>query len=397
MNAHAIDFDPRELVSGRWRTLPLVLIGVALLTVIAGLLWSPERTWSTLLLSNLYLLFVCLAGALFISIQFLANSGWWVVLRRVPEAMMAGLPIVAILMLSLFFGRAVLYPWAHASAASPAHGEAAWASAYLEPAFVFVRMAIVLGVWVLLARAIRKVSLQQDDDPALAPMHHRRLVTYAALFTVVFAVSFSIGSVDWIMSLEPHWSSTIFAVYVFAGLLVSGLAALTLIVILLRHFGPLEGIVQESHLHDLGKLVFAFSTFWAYIWLSQYLLIWYGNLPEEIPYYAHRTGGPWLRWFLLNPVMNWAVPFLVLLPRASKHNARVLAAVCVLILCGHYLDLYLLIMPETLGVPAIGPLEILVPAGYVSLFIVLTWRALAQAPLVPRHDPYLDESLHHHF
>ncbi|HEX9372566.1 MAG TPA: hypothetical protein VF897_16255 [Roseiflexaceae bacterium] len=416
MNGYAFDLDPRdprELRAGRWRTLAPALIGVALITVIAGLRWSPERTWSTLLLSNLYLLFVCLAGALFISIQFLSNSGWWVVLRRVPEAMMAGLPIVAILMLSLFFGREVLYPWAHASAASPAAtaaagaaaeaavGEAASASAfaslYLNPTFVFVRMAIVLAAWVWLARAIRKTSLRQDDDPALAAMYHRRLVIYGAIFTVVFGVSFSIGSVDWIMSLEPHWSSTIFAVYVFAGLLVSGLAALTLIVILLRHFEPLEGIVLDSHLHDLGKLVFAFSTFWAYIWLSQYLLIWYGNLPDEIPYYAHRTGGPWLRWFLLNPVLNWGVPFLVLLPHASKHNARVLGAVCVLILCGHYLDLYLLIVPDTLKAPAIGPLEILVPIGYVSLFVMLTRRALAQAPLVPRHDPYLDESLHHHF
>jgi hypothetical protein len=400
MNVQALDLDPRDLSSGRWRMVALALVGVAMITAIAGLVWSPERAWSTLLLSNLYLLFVCLAGALFISIQFLSNAGWWVVLRRVPEAMMAGLPIVAILMLALFFGRATLYPWAQAQASAAAASTSApasgFTSSYLNSAFVFARMAIVLGVWVLFARAIRCASLRQDEDPALAPMHHRRLVTYSALFTVVFAVSLSVGSVDWIMSLEPRWSSTIFAVYVFAGLLVSGLAALTLIVILLRHFGPLDGIVQESHLHDLGKLVFAFSTFWAYIWLSQYLLIWYGNLPDEIPYYAHRTGGPWLRWFLLNPIVNWGVPFLVLLPRASKHNPRVLGAVCALILCGHYLDLYLLIVPDLRSAPAFGLLEMLVPLGYVSLFVLVTSRALAQAPLVPRHDPLLDESLHHH-
>jgi len=383
MNVHVLDMKPRELPPARWRALAFALMAMGLLTIIAGLRWSPERTWSTLLLSNLYLLFVCLAGALFISIQYLSGAGWWVVLRRVPEAMMAGLPIVAILMLpSLFFGRQSLYPWANA------------ASVYLNTPFVFARMACVLAVWVLLAHAIRKASLQQDHEPGL--VHHQRLVKYCAMFTVVFAVSFSIASVDWIMSLEPHWASTIFGVYVFAGLLISGLAALTLIVILLSQFGPLRGIVTEHHLHDLGKLVFAFSTFWAYIWLSQYLLIWYGNLPDEITYYAQRTGGAWLPLFLLNPVVNWAVPFLVLLPRASKHNARVLAGVCVLLLCGHYLDLYLLIMPETVGAPAIGPLEVLVPVSYASLFVFLTWRALAQAPLVPPHDPYLDESLAHH-
>ncbi len=372
-------------MSARWNTIALALMAVGALTVAAGLYWSPERTWSTLLLSNMYLLCVCLAGALFISIQYLSGSGWWVVLRRVPEAMMAGLPIVAILMLcSVFFGRQTLYPWAHEVP-----------TFYLNTPFFFARMAFVLLLWVLLAYAIRTASLRQDQDDALTS--HQRLVRYSAVFIVVFAVSFSIASIDWVMSLAPrHWASTMFSVYVFAGLLISGLVSLTLLVILLREVGPLRGIVTESHLHDLGKLVFAFSTFWAYIWLSQYLLIWYGNLPEEIPYYAHRTDGAWLWLFLLNPIVNWVVPFVVLMPWVTKHRTRVLAGVCLLLLAGHYLDLYLLIVPDTVGVPAIGPLEVLVPVGYVSLFLWLTWRALAQAPLVPPHDPYLDESLSHH-
>lgn len=373
------------------QTVTLAPIGIALLAVVVGLRWAPERTWSALLLSNLYLLFMCLAGALLISIHYLAGAGWWVVLRRVPEAMMAGLPVGAVLMLTLFFGRAVLYPWARG-------GEEGGASAYLNPAFVFLRMLTVLIVWVGLAWAMRHASLRQDLEGATgAAARHRRLVIYSALFAVTFAVTFSVVSVDWIMSLDPHWASTIFGVYVFAGLLVSGIAAVTLTVIILRaQGGPLRDVVSESHLHDLGKLLFAFSTFWAYIWISQYLLIWYGNLPDEITYYARRTGDGWLAWFLVNPAINWAVPFLVLLPRASKRNPRLLGAVCVLILCGHYLDLYLLIAPDTLPAPSIGPLEVLVPIGYASLFVFITQRALAQAPLVPLRDPYLDESLHHH-
>ena len=190
-------------------------------------------------------------------------------------------------------------------------------------------------------------------------------------------MTFSIASIDWIMSLEPRWASTIFAVYVFAGLLV------------VRHrlghadcdpaarHRAARDVVSDSHLHDLGRLLFAFSTFWAYIWVSQYLLIWYGDLPEEIPYYVRRTSRGWLFWFLLNPAINWAVPFLVLLPRAAKRNARVLGGVCVLMLGGHYLDLYLLLAPDILPAPAIGPLELLVPIGYVSLFAVITQRALS--------------------
>jgi hypothetical protein len=280
------------------------------------------------------------------------------------------------LLVTMAFGGGTLYPWAGASS-----------QAYLRPAFVFTRTALVLIAWGALAYAIRRASLRED---------HRRLVICSALFAVIFAVTFSIASVDWIMSLEPRWSSTIFAVYVFAGLFVSGIAAVTLIVIFLRESGPLREIVTEHHLHDLGKLLFAFSIFWAYIWVSQYLLIWYGNLPDEIPYYVRRTTHGWLDWFLVNPLINWAIPFLVLLPWASKRNPRVLGAVCVLILVGHYLDLYLLIAPDVLPAPAIGPLELIVPIGYVALFVWLTRRALAQAPLLPRRDPYFVESLHHH-
>jgi hypothetical protein len=242
-------------------------------------------------------------------------------------------------------------------------------------------------------RRLRKTSLQQDHDPA--PARHQRLITHAAVFVVVFAVTFALGSVDWLMSLDPHWSSTVFAIYVFAGLLVSGLAALTLFAIVLRALGPLGGVVKRAHLHDLGKLLLAFSTFWAYIWLSQYLLIWYGNLPEEVTYYMRRTDAPWMRLFLLNLFVNWVVPFLVLLPRAAKRSARVLAAVCVVLLAGHWLDLYLVIMPETWSGPMAGPLEAMIPLGYAGLFFSIVARALTQAPLVPRHDPYLEESLRH--
>jgi len=387
MNIYARNVSPRS-----WRLSGLALAAVSALTIGAGLVWSPARTWPNLLLADVYLLSIALSGALFISMQQLSGAGWSVVLRRIAEAMMAALPLAAALMLSIFFGRGMLYPWAQPVGSIESAMPAAKA-AFLSAPFVFGRMAIVLGVWVLLARGLRTTSLKQDDDAA--PIWHRRLIARSAVFVVVFAVTFALASVDWLMSLNPHWSSSIFAVYVFAGLLVSGLAALTLIALVLRATGPLSGVLTEAHLHDLGKLLLSFSTFWAYIWLSQYLLIWYGNLPEEITHYVRRTDSAWMWLFLLNLIANWLVPFVVLLPRATKRRGAVLAAVCIVLLVGHWLDLYLLIMPELWIRPEAGLLEAIVPLGYAGLFWFVMSHALNQAPLLPLNDPFLGESLNH--
>jgi hypothetical protein len=384
--------DDRHVFPPLWRSAALALAGVGGLAAATGLAWSPARTWPNLLLADVYLLSMALSGALFIAMQHLSGAGWSVVLRRIAEAMMCGLPIAAALMLSVFFGRGTLYPWAQPGE-SAAAAMSATKAAYLSTPLVFARMAVMLALWLVLVRGLRQTSLQQDDDPA--PARHRRLIAYSAVFVLVFAITFALGTVDWLMSLNPRWSSAIFAIYVFAGLVVSGLAALTLITIALRALGPLGDVVKPAHLHDLGKLLLAFSTFWAYIWLSQYLLIWYTNLPAEVPFYVRRTGAPWTQLFLLNLFVNWVVPFVVLLPRAAKRSSRVLAVVCVVLLAGHWLDLYLLIMPETWSGPMAGPLEAMIPLGYAGLFFYLTSRALAQAPLVPLHDPYLDESLSH--
>jgi len=166
---------------------------------------------------------------------------------------------------------------------------------------------------------------------------------------MVFSVTFTLASVDWIMSLEPMWSSTIFGVYNFAGLFESGLAAIILAALWLERQGPLRGVLTEEHLHDLGKLLFAFSTFWAYIWFSQYMLIWYTNIPEETTYFLRRLHGVWLALFLANVVLNWVVPFAVLLRRDAKRMRRVLGLVAAVVLVGRLLDLYLMIFPSVKG------------------------------------------------
>ncbi len=218
----------------------------------------------------------------------------------------------------------------------------------------------------------------------------------SAGFVLVFAVTFSLASFEWLMSLDPHWYSTIFAVYTFAGLLLAGVAAITAGAVLLSRRGPLARALNPSHLHDLGKLLFAFSIFWAYIWVSQFLLIWYGNIPEEAEFYAVRLSGGFRLPFFLVLAMEWAVPFLLLLPRAAKRDRRLLLGVSALVLAGHWLDLYLLVAPPVLARPRLGAGEVVLAAGYGALFLLAAGRALGRAPLLARHDPLLAESLSHH-
>ena len=364
----------------------LALAGMA--AALIALVFDPVRAWSHLLLNAFYLLSMSLAALLFIAIQFLTSAQWSACLRRIPEALMATLPAAALLMLSLTVARGVIHPSLHREAiAAPAK------AFYLSTPFMAGRAILVLGTWVWLASRVRRASLREDIDGDI--LHHRRMKRYSAVFAVVFALTFSIASIDWLMSLDARWVSTIFAVYLFAGLLVQGIAAVTLVAAALRASGRAT-FIAEDHLHDLGKLLFGFSTFWAYIWFCQYLLIWYGNIPEEVTHYATRTTGAWLPLFWINVVVNWIVPFMVLLPRATKRNARVLIGVALIVLLGRWLDLFLVIMPETIARPALGGLEIVMAMGTAGLLVGLTARALAEAALVPVNAPFLEASLTHH-
>ena len=375
-------------VSRRAQVLAYGLALAGMTASLIALVFDPARAWSQLLLDTFYLLSMSLAALLFVAIQFLTAARWSACLRRIPEALMAALPAAALSMLLLTLTRQAIGPSLHHEAiASPSK------AFYLSTPFMMARALLMLGAWVWLAALVRRASLREDADGGL--VHHRRMKRYSAIFTVVFAVTFSIASVDWLMSLDARWVSTMFAVYLFAGLLVQGIAGVTLVAAALRAGGRAP-FITDDHLHDLGKLLFGFSTFWAYIWFCQYLLIWYGNIPEEVTHYATRTSAAWLPLFWANVAVNWIVPFLGLLPRANKRDARVLIAIAIAVLAGRWLDLYLVIVPETAARPTFGVLEISMALGSAGLLAGLTTRALGRAALVPVNDPFLEASLSHH-
>ncbi len=358
------------------------LMGLGIVSLGISFFLDPTRAWVNLLVNNFYFLSLALAGLFFMAVNYVAGATWWVSLRRVPEAMMSYLPVSFVTMLFIFFGIHDLYHWSHGVEGDLILQEK---SVYLNTPFFMVRMVLFFSLWILFARLIQKYA---DDQ--------RVRVIVSALFIPVFAFTFWIASVDWIQSLEPHWFSTIYALYTFSGLFLHGIAMITLIVILLYERGVLRGYVHENHFHDLGKLVFAFSTFWAYIWLSQYLLIWYSNIPEETVYYHLRTDSEWSWLFVLNLVLNWVIPFLILLPRSSKRNPEVLKRVCITLLVGHWLDIYLLVAPAIIKTKSIGLIEVGVGIGFGAFFTYILVKYLSKVSLVPEQEPQLQESLHYH-
>jgi hypothetical protein len=374
--------------TARGVALPIALVVGGVVATAVGLITAPARTWPNLLLDGFYVLALGVSATFFIATQRLTSARWSAALRRVPEAFMLILPVAALLVGVVLIGRETLFPWARAAGLSGAEATGGKPT-YLAPSFVVIRMAAIVGIWILFAFLFRRSSLTQDAAPARSILLHQRMNRLSALFVVLFAPSITFAGYDWIGSLEPSWSSTMFGVYIFAGAFVLGIAAITLAVVLLADTKPLRGLVGEKQLHDLGKLLFAFSIFWAYIWTCQYLLIWYGDIPEEVSHYLKRTNGPWVYLFALNFIVNWVVPFLALLSAPAKQRRRRLGIVAGIVLAGRWLDLYVLIMPAFSAEPHFGPLEIAIAAGYGALIYLVFRFNLRRAPLVPLHDPIL--------
>ena len=382
-------------LAGAERLALIALAVVGAITAGVGIGFAPDRLWASVLLVSYYIIGIGLAGLCFVAIHYTTGASWSVAIRRVAEALAGMLLLGLVLIAIVFIVRPQLYPWMNTALntlGSPDDPALAFKRFWLSRPFFLARAATYAVIWSVFAFAIRRFSRKQDlDGDRRWTRANARL---SAAFLVVFALTFTMASVDWVMSLEPMWYSTIFGIYNWAGLFQSGLAALILAALWLEWRGPLRNVLNEEHLHDLGKLLFAFSIFWVYIWFSQYMLIWYTNIPEETTYFVRRLHGYWFWLFLANVIFNWLVPFVMLMRRDAKRDRKTMGRVAAVVLLGRWVDLYLMIFPGVVGeAPRIGPWEIGLTAGGIGCFGLLFVWILRRAPAVPIADPQLSESL----
>ncbi len=372
-------------------------MGIGLIALPFMFFSSHERFWTNILINAFFLITLCMSGFFFLSLQNVTNSSWMRPYQRVPQAMKSFLPWAFLITLLLGLGLHSLYEWTHTEMVMRDE-ILVQKIAYLNVPFFMGRLAFIFIGWILFSYLIDKKMAAFDRHAKDVQTPYQSLVRTSAISLVFFALSFATISYDLIMSLEPHWFSTIFSLYTFSGLFVSGVSFIALVLIILNSLGYFTETITENHLHDLGKWMFGMSTFWAYIWFSQYMLIWYSNIPEETQYFTLRNEHGWQVMFWANLIINWVIPFVVLLSRNAKRNKYILARVAVLLIVGHWFDLYLLVSPKVFEhakiKPSIGLLDILIAIGFFSFFVLMFMKSLAKNKLVVEHDPYHEEGLH---
>lgn len=379
--------------SRRTKTVYAVMMFVGVLLFALGLIKDPTRTWYSYLTSYFYFTSLAVGGLFFAAIQHISKAGWSVVIRRFSEAMTAFLPVAAVASIVLFFGAKSLYIWLDPELVSHDKLLAGKAS-YLNMTFFIIRMVLFFGLWIWFAKRIIGNSLKQDQDGS--EKWTLKNVPNSIAFILVFALSYSLFSVDTLMSLQPHWYSTIWGVYCFAGLFQSTCAVLVITVGYMIRKGLVRGWVNIEHLHDLAKFMKAFTIFYAYIAFSQFMLIWYANLPEETIFYLARSGGGWMAATIALFVFKFAVPFLLLLPRAAKRSIAHTTLVSILILIMQYVDIHWMVYPNLSQTWIFSWYEIGTFLLFGGLFLWAITSFFAKNSLVATRDPRLEESLNHH-
>ena len=394
-----IDLDTKYTFTSRNRIISIVLMVIGVAAIAYGFgSGQITRTWATLLHNNFYFTAIALCGTFFVAVQYIAQAGWAIGFIRVPEAMGRFLLYGGIGMILIFFlGHHELYFWTHPELydkASPEYDHIMVGKrGFLNMGFFSFRLIAYFVIWVAFTMILRKNSLREDVEGGLT--NYKKSIPVAATFIVLFAVTSSTSAWDFLMSIDSRWFSTMFGWYTFAGLFVSGLATMCLIILYLKRKGYLQHI-GENHLHDVGKFMFAFSIFWTYLWFSQFMLIWYANLPEEVVYYQVRWENFRTLW-AVNLCVNFIAPFLVLMTRDAKRQQAILWVAGVIIFIGHWIDVFMMTQPGIVGRDwHIGFIEIGTMLGYLGLFIYVVLNELSKAALVPKNHPMLVETLRHH-
>jgi hypothetical protein len=377
-----------------WNRLPVIGAACAMLGGVACAILGaadPKQFFFSWLVSFLFFLSLALGALFFVLIQYACQGGWGIVLRRVGETIFATLPVMAVLFLPLLLGLRDLYSWA-APGAAEHDALLRWKAPFLNVPFFLIRAAIYFGAWCFIALLYYRVSRGQDatGDPSASA----RLRRLAGPAIIVLALTQTFASIDWIMSLTPHWYSTIFGVYFFAGSFVGFIALLSVVAAAMRRAGLLDTVISAEHLHDVGKLLFGFTAFWAYIAFCQFFLIWYANLPEETIWYKARLEGSWKTISILLMAGHFGVPFFYLMGRDVKRRGSTLAVGGAWLLAMHFMDLYWQVMP-TLHPEGVR-LSALDAAAFVAIggcFVAAASWLMRRQALVPLRDPRLAESL----
>ena len=367
-----------------------------------------KRIYTSLWHNNIFFTGIGMIGLFFVAIQYAAQAGWSAPIKRVPLAMAQWIPIAGVLTLAIWFvAKGDLFHWTHhdlydkASASYDAILDKK--SAYFFwlgepggfPVFYILRMVAFFGLWYWFFKMIKKKMLAEDIEGGTSNWYGARKVS--AIFLVFFGYSSSVATWDWVMSIDPHWFSTMMGWYVFASWWVTGLAMITLVVTYLKDAGYLK-MVNSNHLHDLGKFIFAFSIFWTYLWFSQFMLIYYANIPEETVYFIQRIKNAPYSWiFYTILILNFVLPFLLLMTRDAKRHMSMLKVVCPIVIVGHWLDFYNMITPGVMQHNGgLGLLEIGLAMVFMAVFLYVSLNTLSKSPLVAKNHPMMAESLNHH-
>ena len=376
------------------KTLSFALVAIGLLTFVIGLMKNPDRLWTSYLVAFFFFSCMGLSGLFWVAINNTAKAGWSVSIRRFAEATTSFIPFILVFGLILLLGFKKLFVWAD-PAVIATNPVVAAKTAYLNPTFFVIRLLIFVVGCMIFKWVIVGNSLKQDKSGDENLTHKN--VAPAIGFIVFFALMFSFFSVDLLMSLLPTWYSTIFGIYCFSGLFQAGLAFLAITIVLMRRSGLIKGYVNVEHQHDVVKYLKGFSIFWAYIAFSQFMLMWYANLPEETEYYIMRSLGGWMSISVALLIFRFVVPFLALLPRDAKRSDTNVLLVSTLVLVMQYVDIYWMVYPNFFdGQVTFGFWEIGIFAGFAGVFLLCIMSFWSKNSLVPVKDPRMHEALNHH-
>ena len=397
MTAPALDFRIPAALSGeirQWRTRALTAgIAGAVLCVLGFFLSGPTQFYRSYLWSYMFLVGLALGPLAWLMLQYLTGGAWGIVIRRPCEAAARTLPLVAVMFLPIAIGIPNLYIWSHHDrvAADPVlmHKEP-----YLNVPFFLIRAVVYFAGWLFFSWYMNRWSDREDVDHS--GIAHRRMAALSGPGLVFWGFAVTFMAVDWVLSLDPHWFSTMFGLLFIASQGLTSMAFLITLMVLLSYRSPLSGVLTPRHLHDLGKLLLALVMVWAYFSFSQFLIIWAGNLPEEIPWYLERLRGGWQYVGLLLVAGHFALPFALLLSRDLKRNFKLLASVAVFILFMRLVDLYWLVAPDFLkGSFGLSWVDLAAPVGLIGLWLAYFLFQLEKRPLLPVGDPHFEEALEH--